>query len=399
MAEPYFESLDLCASMDIVPKHFYSKFNEEEINQNPGLLMGTGPYKLRDPAGGRPGQKVELVRNETYWGEPGAFNRLIFLEVEEEAAQETMLGNGELDIYRALPEQFERARKNPHVADRVNPFVIDSTINGYYFIAWNQEKGGQKTRFADKRVRKAMGMLIDRERICRDVFLGYATPVSGPFAANSPQADPAVKPLPYDVEAGKRLLAEAGFQDRNGDGVLDGPDGQPFRFKLTYGSGNSTVDRYMLFIKDGYAKVGITVDLDPQDWPLVLKKVDQRDYDALHMGFGGSVESDLYQEYDSSQIVDQGDNFMSYRNPELDKLMRQARTIVDTPKRMELWHQCHRILAEDQPHTYLFSRKTLRLIDKRVQNVRPSKIELNLVDRQRMPIPWYAPKGMQKYQD
>jgi peptide/nickel transport system substrate-binding protein len=181
--------------------------------------------------------------------------------------------------------------------------------------------------------------------------------------------------------------------------VIEGPDGKPFRFSLTYGSGNETVNRYMLFIKDNYAKVGITCDLDPQDWPNVLKKEDQRDFDAIHMGFSGSVESDLFQEYDSSQIADQGDNFMSYKNEELDKLMREARRTVDTAKRMEIWHQCHRILAEDQPHTFLFSRKTLRLVDKRVQNIRPSKIELNVVDRSRMPIPWYVPKPMQKYKD
>lgn len=399
MAEPYYDSLDLCATMDILPKHFYSKFNEEEINQNPGLLMGTGPYKLRDPTGWRPGQKAELVRNESYWGQPGPFSRMIFLEVEEEAAAETMLGNGELDVYRALPEQFNRALANPQIAGRVNKFVIDSTINGYYFIAWNQSRGGQTTRFADRRVRKAMGLLVDRERICNDVFLGYASPISGPFAAGSPQADPSIKPLPYDVAEGKRLLAEAGFADRNGDGVLEGPDGTPFRFKLTYGSGNSTVDRYMLFIKDNYARVGITCDLDPIDWPILLKKLEQRDFDAIHMGFGGSVESDLFQEYDSSQIADAGDNFMSYRNEALDKLMREARRTVDAPKRMELWHQCHRILAEDQPHTFLFSRKVLRLIDKRVQNVQASKVELNLVDRWRMPIPWYVPKAMQKYKE
>jgi peptide/nickel transport system substrate-binding protein len=397
MAEPYFEALDLCGSMDILPKHFYSKFDPEEINQNPGLIMGTGPYKLRDPAGWRPGQKIELVRNESYWGPPGTFSRMIFLEVEEEAAQETMFGNGEIDVYRALPEQFDRALKNSRISGHANSFVIDSTINGYYFIAWNQLRGGQKTLFSDARVRKAMTLLANRQQICRDVFLGYATPISGPASAGSPQLDPSILPLPYDVQAGKALLADAGFLDRNGDGVLESADGKPFRFKLSYGSGNATVDRYMLFLKDGYAKAGITVDLDPADWPILLKKEDQRDYDAIHMGWAGALESDLYQEFDSSQIADAGDNFMSYANPELDKVVREARRTVDRAKRMELWHQAHRILAEDQPYAFLFSRKVLRLIDKRVQNVRPTKTELNLVDRWRMPVPWYVPKPMQKY--
>jgi peptide/nickel transport system substrate-binding protein len=361
--------------------------------------MGTGPYKMRDPAGWRPGQKIELVRNETYWGQPPTFSRLIFLEVEEEAAQETMLGNGEIDIYRAFPEQFKRATENPKITAKNNQFVIDSTINGYYFVAWNQQRVGKPTRFTDPRVRKAMTLLIDRQRICQDVFLGYASPISGPNAAGSPQSDPNIKPLPYDLAEGKRLLAEAGYMDRNKDGVIEGADGVPFRFKLNYASGNATVDRYMLFIKDGFAKAGITCDLDPVEWPLMLKKVDQRDFEALHMGWGGDLESDLYQEFDSSQIADTGDNFMSYRNDALDTLMREARKTIDVERRMKMWHQCHKILADDQPYTFLFSRKTLRLISNRVQNVKPSRTELNLVDRSRMPIPWYVPKAMQKYQD
>ena len=64
MSEPYFASMEVCGGISVLPRHFYSKYSEDEINSNPGLLMGTGPYRLRDPAGWRPGQKIELIRNE-----------------------------------------------------------------------------------------------------------------------------------------------------------------------------------------------------------------------------------------------------------------------------------------------------------------------------------------------
>ena len=397
LTEPYFQSFDICSGQYILPKHFYSKFEPEQINENPGLLMGTGPYRMPDSTSWRPGQKIELIRNELYWGEPGTFGKLLFDEVEEEAAQETMFRNGEIDIYRTLPEQFDRLTKDQAVMAKANAFAIDSVINGYYFIAWNEERNGQKTPFADPRVRKALTMLTDREALCRQLFLGYATPVSGPFSNSSPQADPSVKPLPYDPAAARKLLNEAGFRDRDSSGVLKSADGTPLRFKLMYGSGNATVERMVLFLKDNFAKGGVTMEPDPQQWAVVMQREEHRDFDAVTMGWSGALETDLYQEFDSSQIADQGDDFMGYRNPELDKVVREARRTLDTDNRMKLWHEAHRILAEDQPYTFLFERKTLRFIEKRIHNVRPSKVELNVVDIWTNPIPWYVPKTVQRY--
>jgi peptide/nickel transport system substrate-binding protein len=398
MSEPYYESFDLCGTISVVPKHFYSKYTPQQINENPGLLMGSGPYKFRDPAAWRPGQKVELVRNELYWGEPGTFDRIIFLEVEEEAAEETMFGNGELDVFATQPEQYKRLLGDKAMTSRANHFEFESPMNGYYFIAWNQKLGGKPTRFADPRVRKAMTMLTDRDRINKEVYLGFATTISGPFTAGSPQSDPGIKPLPYDPDAAKALLVQAGYKD-DGSGTLKGPDGEPFTVKLTYPNKNATFERVVLFIKDSFAKAGVTFIQDPVDWPVLQKKLDTRDFDAISLGWGGSVESDLYQEFDSSQIADQGDNFMSYVNPKFDELAREARRTVDFNKRMALWHKCHAILHEDQPYTFLCSRQSLRFMDKRIENVRPSKIGLNYIYRYAMPLPWYVPKPMQKYKE
>lgn len=397
MKEPYYESLDLCGTMNVLPRHFYSKFKDEEINQNPGLLMGTGPYRMPDPKGWRPGQKVELVRNENYWGEPGPFARLVYMEVEEESAEETMFGNGELDVFAPQPEQYVRLLKDPKVAGKANHFEYDSPMLGYGYIAWNQKRNGQPTRFADKLVRRAMTQLIDRERICKEVYLGYAKSISGPFSAISPQADPGIKPWPFNPDEAKTLLKQAGYEDRDGSGVLKDKEGKPFRFKLTYPSGNATYERVVLFIKDGLARAGVTMEPDPMEWSLVIKRLDERDFDAITLRWGGSVESDLYQEFDSSQIADQGDNFMSYSNPKLDEVVREARKTVDTPKRMALWHQAHAILHEDQPYTFLASQMSVRFMDKRIQNVHPSKIGLNVVYVYSMPMPWYVPKAQQKY--
>jgi len=398
MSEPYFNTLNVMTNLPIIPKHFYSKFGEEEINQNPGLVMGTGPYRMPDPKGWRPGQKVVLVRNQLYWGEPPAFDKLIYNEVEEEAAQETMFRNGELDIYRCTVPQFDRLSKDASVTSRATGYAIDSFLNGFYFIGWNEKRNGKDTIFADKRLRKALSLVTDRAGLCAQIYLNHAKPISGPLWIGSPQADPAIKPLPYDVEGGKKILADLGWIDRDNSGVLKNSQGTPLRFRLSYATGSEFVQRVVLFLKDNFAKAGVIMEPDPQPWSVINQLMEHRDFEAITLGWGGGdVESDLYQEYDSSQIADAGDNFISYSNPEFDKTVRQARQTMDRDARMKLWQQADRILFEDQPYTFLYSRQEVRFIDKRIHNVKRTMAELNVVDLWPNPIPWYVPKGMQKY--
>jgi peptide/nickel transport system substrate-binding protein len=398
---PYYEALELAGNtLYVMPKHFYGKFKPEEFNQSVGLLMGTGPYKLRDPESWRPGTKIELLRNENYWGEPGPFARIIYNEIQERTAELTMFRNGELDRFAAEPDVYKELLKDQKLLGRTQHFEYLSPIGGYLYTAWNQQRNGKPTWFADKRVRQAMTMLIDRQRIVNDVFQGYAEIATGPFEPGSPQNDTSIKPWPYDPAAAKSLLAQAGFQDRNGDGVIDAPDGAAFRFKLTYPNSSELYQRVVLMMKDSLARAGIVLEPDPVDWPILQKKLENRDFDAISLRWGGgSVEGDIYQMFHSSQIADNGDDFMSYKNPELDATIEEARRTVNEQKRMPLWQKCHRILHEDQPYTFLTFNKSLVFIDKRFKNVETSKLGLNYMQVYVMPIPWYVPKGEQKYKE
>jgi peptide/nickel transport system substrate-binding protein len=221
---------------------------------------------------------------------------------------------------------------------------------------------------------------------------------SGPFGVGSKQNDPNIKPWPYDPVKAKALLKEAGFEDRNGDGVLDGPDGKPFSFKLIYPNKSAVYDKLALYMKDNLARAGINLEPDPTEWTIMMTRIKARDFDAMCLGWGGSVEDDIYQIFHSSQIADDGDDFTSYINPELDKAIEAARGSVDEPKRMKLWQECHRILNEDQPYTFIRNAESLVFVDKRIHNVERSKISLNYVERDTMPIPWFVPRTLQKHQ-
>lgn len=391
--ESYFKNFESIAGMEILPQHFYSKFSPEEFNRSTGLLLGSGPYRLADPTSWRnePGKPIELLRNERYWGEPAPFDKLIWRVVQNESARMTTFMNGDVDSFGPTPEQYVNMLKDEKLLARTQHFEFDSMTGGYLFVGWNQRRNGQPTPFADKRVRQAMTMLIDRQAICDQIMLGYAKVATGPFNPLGSQVDPSIQPWPFDPPAARKLLAEAGYVDRNNDGVIDGPDGQPLKFSIAFPSTSETFKRAVLLMKDTFAKGGVICEPKPTEWSVLLQEMDARNFDAISLGWGGSIEGDLYQIFHSSQIAGNGDNAISYSNAELDKAIEVARTTADESQRNPLWQKCHRILHEDQPYTFLFTRKSLVFVDERIKNVQRVSVGLNPL------LEWYVPADQRKW--
>ena len=393
--EPYFRAFETCAGMAIQAEHFYSRFTEAQYNEMPGLLFGSGPYQLSvEPTEWTPGNgKIELVRNDQYWGPKPAFDRLVFREITDDNARLTTFKNGELDRFSVRPEQYKSLKADEAVNARAKLYEYETVLGGYRYIGWNQHRDGQPTRFADKRVRQAMTMLIDRQEICQRIMVGLATVSTGPFHHLGKQASPSVDLWPYDPNRAKALLKQAGFEDRDGDSVIDGPGGQPFRFKLIYPSGSANYQEMALYLKDAYARAGVILEPEPLEWTIMIQRIDQRDFDAMTLGWSGSVEGDPYQIFHSEQIADGGDNYIHYQSPELDQAIDQARQTIDEAERMNLWHRCHEILHEDQPYTFLLTPKSVTFIDRRIQNVQLTPLGLNAA------LEWYVPLALQTWSE
>ncbi|MDD1628870.1 MAG: peptide-binding protein [Methylococcaceae bacterium] len=396
--EPYFEALSLAGGMSILPKHFYATYLKEpqKFNESKGLLLGSGPYKLIDPKNWTPDKgNIELVRNERYWGDvQPSYNRILWKIIQNDSARLTTYRNGDIDTYSARPVEYQELKKDAQIIAKSQNFEYMPPVVGYSYIGWNQQRAGKPTRFADKRVRQAMTYLTDVSRVIKDVFLDYAEPAVSPFGETSKQHDNALQPYTFNLDKAKALLKEAGYEDRNGDGVLEDKAGKPFEFKLTYLESNEDTKRMVLLLKDLYARAGVRLIPFPQEWPVMLENLDKKDFEAITLGWTSGIETDLYQIFHSNQAISNGDNYISYKNPELDKLIVEARRTVDDDKRMPLWQQAERILYEDQPYTFLMRRKSLLFVDKRIHNVLMTKLGLNLGS---LPMENYVPAAQQKY--
>ncbi|MES9939992.1 MAG: peptide-binding protein [Candidatus Thiodiazotropha sp. 6PLUC2] len=397
-AEPYFNALSLAGGLSVMPKHFYEPYLKEpnSFNQSKGLLLGSGPYRLEDPSNWSPDKGIiELQRNPRYWGmvQP-PYNRLIWRVIENDSARLTTFRNGEIDTYVSKPREYKQLVDDQDLDKKAEHWEYMSPVAGYSYIGWNQERKGKATRFADVRVRQAMTYLIDRERINEEIFLGYADVAISPFSSGSKQHDPDLMPRAYDQAKAMALLKEAGYADSDGDGVLEDEKGEPFEFDLVYFQGNDDTNRMVLFIKDLLARAGIQLQPKPTEWSVMIDLMKKRDFDAITLGWTSGLETDLYQMFHSSQIADGGNNFTGYSNPQLDKLIDEARATVDEEKRMPLWRDAEKTLFRDQPYTFLKRSKSLVFIDRRLRNIVSTKLGLNLGS---LPVETYVPINEQRY--
>ena len=392
LSEPYFEALSITGGLSVMARHYYEPFGPEEFNTSAGLLFGSGPYKLpMDPEDWQPGRgQVELIRNERYWGPRPVFDRLVWRIISDETATLTSFRNGEVDRYAIPPEKYPILHDDAGLLDQGELYTYRSAAAGYRYLGWNQERNGEPTPFADKRVRQAMTLLTNREEMKDQLMQGQATVATGPFSPETDQPDPDLEPWPYDPNQAKALLKEAGYEDRDGNGVLESPQGKELRFQLIHPSGNDNYQQMAFYLKDNYARAGVVLEPDPTEWNTMIQKMDSRDFDAITLGWGGSIESDPYQIFHSAQI-EGGDNYISYRNEQLDELIEAARVTVDDAARTELWHEVHRVLHEDQPYTFLFNGIANVFVDKRFRNVEVTKVGLNDV------LELYVPRELQRY--
>jgi peptide/nickel transport system substrate-binding protein len=220
---------------------------------------------------------------------------------------------------------------------------------GYSYIGYNL----QNPLFQDKRVRQAMTYAINREEIVQYVLYGLGTVANGPFPSHLWYSNPHVKPLPYDPVKARQLLAEAGWKDSDGDGILD-KAGKPFRFKLITNSGNDTRRDVGVLAQRAFRELGIDVKLELYEWSVFLKNfINPKAFDACILGWGLSPDPDDYQIWHSSQI-EKGFNFVSYRNAEVDRLWEEGRREYDIEKRKTTYWRINELMAEDQPYTFLF---------------------------------------------
>lgn len=386
-SKPYFLHLSLFSEgfLAILPKHIYGEgnFNELPANRAP---VGSGPYRFEK---WDTGQQIVLVKRKDYWGPKKPWvNELHFKFIVDDNAAIQLLKRQEIDEMRMTPEQWVRQATQPAITDHFQKLTLYSPVDGYAsafgWIGWN----AKRPFFSDKRVRRAMTMLLDRDTIGKTIYHGLVRVVTGHAFPDSPEYDKTIVPWPFDPETAKKLLDEAGWADTNQDGIRD-KDGVPFKFEWIFASGNAEIEQLATVYKEELTKAGIDVTLRPLEWASFLDSVTKRSFDACTMSWASDVQSDPYQIWHSSQ-AENGSNYVGFNNPEADKIIEEARQEFDEDKRNAMYRKFHAILHEEQPYTFLYNSRRKEVISNRFQGVTPHALGFDMRD-------WWVPLDQQRY--
>ena len=329
------------------PERF--SMRQSSFNRHP---IGCGPFVFRK---WKSDQYITLDRFEDYWEGPPNYKRYIYRIIPDLLTQEMEFYAGTVDSYGVQPHQVQRLKNDPKYRS------FSGLSFGYTYIGYNM----RREPFNDRRVRRALGMAIDVEKIIKYVLHGQGERITGPFVKQTDYYDLAIEPGSYDPEGALKLFEEAGWR-RNKEGWLE-RDGKRFQFTLITNSGNDLRKAILTIAQDGWKQIGIDVRTDILEWAVFIQeRVDKADFDALILGWAMGIEPDLYQIWHSSQTNSYQLNFVGFKNKEADDLIIKIRQEYDHDKQVEYCHRLHEIIAREQPYTFLYVGKWTAVLDKKI---------------------------------
>lgn len=366
----YFRAFLMVGAIPIFPKHIlekYDDFNNNDFNRAP---IGNGPYKF---VKWDEDQRIVLERWDGYWGKKPKIKRIEFIIIKDDAVAFQALKKGVIDDKGLNSIQWARQTSSQKFNEMFQRLVYP-VPNAILYVGWNN----QHEIFKDRLVRVAMTHLINRKKIVKKLNFGLgflATSTMYPF---SDQYNKSIEPYPYDVSKALELLAQAGWKDHDGDGILD-KNGKKFEFTFTMQSGNPTRESIAIVIKEQLAQVGIIAHIQRYEWAVFLGRIKDKNLDATVLAWTQQFESDPFQIWDMSQADVKGSsNFIGYKNKEASELIRQARVELNPKKRNELYWKFQEILHHDQPYTFLYAPPAIRAVSKRFENVKVHKAGLDM---------------------
>lgn len=298
----------------------------KKVDENP---IGTGPFKFES---WNRGAEIKVVRNDDYWGEKASLDSIVMKVVPEQATRVAMLETGEAHVMLLGSSDVARVEAmNGIEIDRVRGTRMD-------YVGFNMNK----KPFDNIKVRQAIAMAINKDEVVNGILDGQGVAAVGPLAPTVVGNYQDLKPLPYDVDAAKKLLADAGY-----------PDG----FKTTIFVNEGTKERADIaeLVQAQLAELNIEVEIEVIEWGTFLDKTAAGEHELFVLGWTtvtGDADYGLYALFHSSMHGAPG-NRSFYTNTKVDELLDKARTSTNQDERNGFYKEISEILVEEAPAVYL----------------------------------------------
>ncbi|MCM3090116.1 MULTISPECIES: oligopeptide ABC transporter substrate-binding protein [unclassified Cytobacillus] len=362
------------------PKHYYGDISSKELpdaDQIRKAPIGVGPFKVKNIV---PGEMIEFERFDDYWQGPAKLDGVVYKIIDGSLAQ-GLVQNGEIDVIEAPKDQWEAIK----ALDNVNPVEADAMSYSYIAFDWGHydtKKGvvvSDNKKFQNKSLRHAMAHAIDRQAFIDGFANGLGKPLNTPFPSVSWAKidDSEINQYEYDPEKAKKLLDEAGYVDKDGDGFREDPEGKPFTINFDAMAGAETSEARAQFILQSWQEVGLNAKLNGgslKDFNLFYDTIEADDPSVeTFMGAWG-----LANDPDPAGIWLSTDKWNMWRwySEESDALIKKGVSFPEdsskdvTEHRKEVYNEWQKLVNEELPIIFFEQRVDPWAINKRVGGVK-----------------------------
>lgn len=349
-------------TIGILPKHIWKNVDADQFifSQYNIEPIGSGPYKLKTikrDTGGIP-QSYDLVSfNRYYDGEAYISSFTIFFYPNEKDLIEAFNNGIVENIAGISPSEVAG------IASTTNAKILDTPLPRIFGIFFNQNNAPV---LANKEVRQALNMSIDKNKIVEKVLLGYGVSIDSPIPIGIIGN---ASSTPSNKDKAKELLAKSGWLI-NKDGILEKKDkksSQVLEFSITTAD-SPDLKKTAEIIKSDWESIGAKITIKVFEYgDLSQNIIKTRKYDSLLFGEFIGKDLDLYAFWHSSQRNSPGLNVSMYVNSKADKLLEDARAVSDENVKKDIYESFNKIIQDEVPVVFLYSPEYMYIIPKKVQ--------------------------------
>lgn len=361
LGRPYAPFLpNVAGSLPIIPQHIWEMVDDAKKFVDDKALIGSGPYRLVSYNKAEGAYLYEA--NDNFWLGAPYVQRIELIPVGDEALalkQGEVHAAGISGIVSAATEDLLKAFQED---SRFGMITAPGEWN--LVLYFNEERGAPLN---DRSFRQAVAYALDLQTMVDQVLFGDALPgTPGWLAPSNPWKNPDIGPYPYDADKARAMLEEAGYTDRDGDGVREAADGTPLKFELVYG--NWFTPRPAEMIKAWLADVGIEIQLKSVDRVTSDQLTQEGQYALALVGHGGlGGDPDFMRTVFHSQSKSASfTRVRGYHNERFDELADKQLGTVDEAARRDMLYEMQSILAEDVPVIPLYYPNSNQIFDQTV---------------------------------
>ncbi len=359
----------LRSNADIIA--FATEYNNEKYAREKGFVVGSGPYEFVE---WKTGQYITLKKKENWWGDnideiPFQNNPDIikYKIIPDWTTAITTMKDEEIDLARGI-----RAKDFVDLQDGefANMFAMHTPdYMAYDYIGMNMKS----PIFSDKKVRKAMNYVVDKDLIRDVIMYGYGVPVVGPFHPTKSFYNHDIPHYAFNLDKAKALLDEAGWKDTDQDGIRDkviNGKKTPFKVTVKYNQGNSRRENTALMLSENGKKIGLDIKVEVREWTVFIEETKAHKFDMYVSGWvSGNGLGDPKQIW-HSESYNGGSNYVGFGTSESDALIEKIRYNLDEPSRTAQYKRFQEIIYEESPYVFLNAQKNKLAFHKRFDNTK-----------------------------